>query len=324
VKKIGVLTSGGDGPGLNSCIRAVVRKALHYDLEVIGIKRGYTGLIYGELIPLNTRSVGSGIIGRGGTMLGTSRCAEFKTKKGQREAIRTLNEEGIEALVVIGGDGSLHGAKVLHDAGVKVIGVPASIDNDVYGTDIAIGVDTALNTVMEAIDRIKDTASSHNRAFLVETMGRECGYLALVGGIIGGAEMVCLPEVPFDLETVAQTLVDAYLRGKSHCIIIVAEGARYNAKAIAEYLEAQREETGFEVRMTILGHIQRGGSPTAFDRLLATRLGAAAVDTLHEGKSGLMVGLGGSRIITIPLAEVAAKRKELDLQLYELGEILAV
>lgn len=324
MKKIGVLTSGGDGPGLNPCIRAVVRKALHYDIEVIGIKRGFSGLIDHEVIALNSRLVGGGIIGRGGTMLGTSRCAEFQTRKGQREAIRTLNEEGVEGLVIIGGDGSLHGAKILHDAGVKVVGVPASIDNDICGTDIAIGVDTALNTVMEAIDRIKDTASSHNRAFLVETMGRNSGYLALVAGIIGGAEMVCIPEVPFELDTVTKTLVDGYLRGKSHCIISVAEGARYNAKAIAEYLESQREETGFEVRMTILGYIQRGGSPTAFDRLLATRLGAAAVDMLHEGKSGIVVGLIGSKITATPLAEVAAKRKELDRNLYELGEILAL
>ena len=324
MKKIGVLTSGGDGPGLNPCIRAAVRTALHYGMDVVGIKRGYSGLMDHEVIALDSRSVGGGIVGRGGTILETSRAAEFQAKIGQREAIRTLNEEGIEGLVVIGGDGSMRGAKALHDSGVKVIGVPATIDNDVCGTDIAVGVDTALNTVMEAIDRIKDTASSHNRAFLVETMGRNCGYLALVTGIIGGAEMVCIPEVPLELETVAETIVDAYLRGKSHCIIIVAEGAQYNAKAIAEYLEAQREEMGFGVRMIILGHIQRGGSPSASDRLLATRLGAAAVDMLHEGKSGLLVGLEGSKVGTRPLADVVAKPRELDLSLYELAEILAI
>jgi len=324
VKKIGVLSSGGDGPGLNPCIRAVVRKAMHYNMEVIGIKRGYGGLIDHEVIALDSRSVGHGMIGQGGTRLGTSRCLELKTKKGLREALRTLNEEGIEGLVVIGGDGSMRGAKALYDAGGKVVGVPASIDNDVCGTDICVGVDTALNTVMDAIDRIKDTASSHNRAFLIETMGRDCGYLAMVAGIIGGAEMVCLPEVPFELEDVVRELVDAYVRGKSHCIIVVAEGAKYNAKTIAEHLEMRGEETGFEVRMTILGYIQRGGSPSAFDRLLATRLGAEAVDVLHEGKAGVMVGLRGAKIEATPLGEVVAMSKKLNLDLYELGEILSV
>jgi len=324
VKRIGVLTSGGDGPGLNPCIRAVVRKAVHYDMEVTGIKRGYCGLIDHEVVALDSRSVGSGMISQGGTRLGTSRCLELKTTKGQREALRTLNEEGIEGLVVIGGDGSMRGAKALHDAGLKVIGIPGSIDNDVCGTDICIGVDTALNTVMDAIDRIKDTASSHNRAFLIETMGRNCGYIAMVAGIIGGAEMVCLPEVPFQLQDVMRELVEAYVRGKSHCIIVVAEGAQYNATAIAEHLESQREETGFEVRMTILGYIQRGGAPAAFDRLLASRMGAAAVDALHQGEAGMLVGLRGAKIGTTPLAEIVDTSKPLNLDLYELGEILSV
>ena len=324
MKRIGVLTSGGDGPGLNPCIRAVVRMAVHYDIEVTGIKRGYSGLIDHEVVALDSRSVGSGMISQGGTRLGTSRCLELKTVKGQREALRTLNEEGIEGLVVIGGDGSMRGAKALHDAGVKVIGIPGSIDNDVLGTDICIGVDTALNTVMDAIDRIKDTASSHNRAFLIETMGRNCGYIAMVAGIIGGAEMVCLPEVPFELEDVVRELMDTYVRGKSHCIIVVAEGAKYNAKTIAEHLESRDEQTGFEVRMTILGYIQRGGSPSAFDRLLATRLGAAAVDVLHEGKAGVMAGLQGAKIEATPLAEVVATSKKLNLDMYELGEVLSV
>ena len=324
MKRIGVLTSGGDGPGLNPCIRAVVRMAVHYDMRVMGIKRGYSGLIDHEVVALDSRSVGSGMIGQGGTRLGTSRCLEVKTIKGQREALRTLNEEGIEGLVVIGGDGSMRGAKALHDAGVKVIGIPGSIDNDVGGTDICIGVDTALNTVMDAIDRIKDTASSHNRAFLIETMGRNCGYIAMVAGIIGGAEMVCLPEVPFELQDVIRELVEAYVRGKSHCIIVVAEGAQYNATAIAEHLESQDEETGFEVRMTMLGDIQRGGAPTAFDRLLASRLGAAAVDALHGGKAGMLVGLRGAKIRTTQLAEIIDTSKVLNLDMYELGEILSV
>lgn len=322
INKIGVLTSGGDGPGLNPCIRAVVRNALHYGFEVVGIKRGYMGLVYDEMIPLNARSVG-GIIGRGGTFLGTSRCPEFMTKKGQAQAIRHLNEAGIDGLVVIGGDGSLRGAKLLHDLGIKVVGVPGTIDNDLCGTDIAIGVDTALNTALEAIDRIKDTASSHQRAFLVEIMGRDCGYLALIAGIVGGAEMICIPEVPFELEDVARTLNEAYLRGKAHCIICVAEGAKYNATAIADYLCEHHEETGFEVRVTILGHVQRGGSPSAFDRLLATRLGAAAVDALHEGKSGVMVGLISSKIVATPIEEAVAQKRIPDLNLYRIAEIMA-
>lgn len=322
VNRIGVLTSGGDGPGLNPCIRAVVRNALHHGLEVVGIKRGYMGMVYNEMIPLNARSVG-GIIGRGGTFLGTSRCPEFMTKKGQVQAVRHLNEAGIDGLVVIGGDGSLRGAKLLHDLGIRVVGVPGTIDNDLCGTDIAIGVDTALNTALEAIDRIKDTASSHQRAFLVEIMGRDCGYLALIAGIVGGAEMICIPEVPFELEDVARTLNEAYLRGKAHCIISVAEGARYNATAIAEYLREHHEETGFEVRVTILGHVQRGGSPSAFDRLLATRLGAAAVDALREGKSGVMVGLISNKIVATPIDEVVAQKRMPDLNLYKLAEIMA-
>jgi 6-phosphofructokinase 1 len=321
MRRIGVLTSGGDGPGLNPCIRAVTRTALGYELEVMGIERGYAGLMDGEMIQLDARAVG-GIIGKGGTFLGTARAPEFKTVRGQREALRNLNKHSIEGLVVIGGNGSLTGALALHKHDFPVVGVPATIDNDVPGTSIAIGVDTALNTILGAIDRIKDTASSHQRAFLIEVMGRDCGYLALMGGVAGGAEMVLIPEVEMTLEEVAQGLLDAYIRGKAHCIIVVAEGYKPGCGAIVDYLKERREELGFDVRLTVLGHIQRGGSPTAYDRLLATRLGAAAVTELYNGNYGQMVGMRGQEVVTTPLEEVAKGRVELDLDLYELAKVM--
>jgi len=321
MKRIGVLTSGGDGPGLNPCIRAVTRMALGHGLEVMGIERGYAGLMDGEMIPLDARSVG-GIIGRGGTFLGTARAPEFKTPQGQREALRNLNRHGIEGLVVIGGNGSLTGACALHRLGFPVVGVPATIDNDAVGTDMAIGVDTALNTILDAIDKIKDTASSHQRAFLIETMGRDSGYLALMSGIAGGAEMVLIPEVETTLEEVAQGLLDAYVRGKAHCIAVVAEGHKPGTQAVADYLCERQEELGFEVRVTVLGHIQRGGAPSAFDRILATRLGAAAARELQEGNHGHIVGLIGNQIVLTPLEDVLAQRKELDLGLCELSKIM--
>ncbi len=322
MKSIGVLCSGGDGPGFNPCIRAVVRMGLSLGMEVYGIRRGYAGLIACEMQPMTARSVG-GIIGRGGTILGTARSQEFTTVQGRREALRNLNRQNIEGLVVIGGDGSMRGALELHKMGFPVVGVPGSIDNDIVGTDMAIGVDTALNTVIEAIDKIKDTASSHQRAFLIEVMGRACGYLALMSGIAGGAELVLIPEVETPVEKVAAELQDAYLRGKAHCIIIVAEGARPGTQAVAEYLKARQDELGFSVRVTVLGHVQRGGSPTAFDRLLATRLGVAAVQALHAGKSGVMIGLIGNRIAETPLEEVVAKPKSIDLEFYRMAGVLA-
>jgi 6-phosphofructokinase 1 len=274
-----------------------------------------------EMIQLDARAVG-GIIGRGGTFLGTDRAPEFETVQGQREALRNLNKHSIEGLVIIGGNGSMTGALALHKHGFPVVGVPATIDNDVPGTGIAIGVDTALNTILGAIDRIKDTASSHQRAFLIEVMGRDCGYLALMGGVAGGAEMVLIPEVETTLEEVAQGLLDAYIRGKAHCIIVVAEGYKPGCQAIADYLKERRGELGFEVRVTVLGHIQRGGSPSAFDRLLATRLGAAAATELDNGHYGQMVGIKGQEVITTPLEEVANGLIELDLDLYELAKVM--
>jgi 6-phosphofructokinase 1 len=322
MKRIGVLTSGGDGPGFNPCVRAVVRIALSHDLEVMGIRNGYSGLVYGDIDPLSARSVG-GIIGRGGTFLGTARCEEFRTKHGRLQAMRKMNEYGIEGLVVIGGDGSFRGAlKLQEEFEFPVVGVPGTIDNDIRGTDMCIGVDTALNTVLDAIDKIKDTASSHQRAFLIEVMGRNCGYLALMSGIAGGAELELCPEFNTPLEEVADTLKDAYLRGKAHCIIVVAEGYEPGTKAVEEHLREREAELGFEVRTTVLGHVQRGGSPTAFERLLATRLGAASVEALLDGDRGVMVGLVGNQIVCTPLEEVLAKPKELDRSFWELSRML--
>jgi 6-phosphofructokinase 1 len=321
MKRIGVLTSGGDGPGLNPCIRAVVREALGLGMSVMGIRRGFAGLIDGEIDELSARSVG-GIIGRGGTFLATARSKEFVTPQGQREALRNLNKHGIEGLVVIGGNGSLTGALKLHEQGVKVVGLPGTIDNDLGGTDMTIGVDTTLNTILDAVDKIKDTASSHQRAFLIETMGRNCGYLALMASIASGAELVLIPEVETSLEDVNAVLKDAYIRGKAHCIIIVAEGWKPGIHELEAHLKEHEEELGFEVRTTILGHIQRGGSPTAYDRTLATRLGAAASLALHEGQSGVMIGLIGGKIAQTPLAEVIQPVNKIRDELWKLQKAM--
>jgi 6-phosphofructokinase 1 len=321
LKRIGIVTSGGDAPGMNAFIRAAVRRAISYGSEVLGIEHGYQGLCDGTVRALDVRSVG-GIIDRSGTILETVRSKEFMTREGHRRALRTLNEHDIEGLIVLGGDGSLRGAMTLHEAGIKVVGAPATIDNDLYGTDTTIGVDTALNVALHSIDMLRATASSHQRAVLVEVMGRECGYLALMSGIASGAEMICIPEVPFELDDVAHVLENAYIRGKAHALIVVAEGAQHNARAIETYLNAHQESLGFEVRTTILGHVQRGGTPTAEARILATRLGAAAVDCLMQGQTGLMVGMHGNEIITTPIPEVVSHKKALDLSLYELHRTL--
>lgn len=321
MKRIAVLTSGGDSPGMNPFVRAVVRRAIYYGMEIYGVEHGYQGLCDGNLRQMNLRSVG-GILDRAGTILETARSAEFMTREGHRKALRTLNEHEIEGLVVLGGDGSLRGAMTLHEAGIRVVGAPGTIDNDMYGTEMTIGVDTALNVVMECIDMIRATASSHQRAFLIEVMGRDCGYLALMAGLACGAEMICIPEKPFELEDVAQALDQAYIRGKAHCIIVVAEGAPYDARAIEEYLESKKDELGFEVRSTILGHIQRGGKPTAYERITATRLGSAAVDNIQAGNTGVMVGTRGHEIVATPIPEVVSNKRQLDLSLYDLARSL--
>ena len=321
MKQIAVLTSGGDGPGLNPCIRAVVRSALDKGLDVKGIRRGYAGLIDCDIIDLNARSVG-GILNRGGTFLGTARCPEFQTKKGQREALRNLNRMSIDGLVVIGGNGSLTGALKVHEMGFPVVGIPGTIDNDVNGTDISIGVDTTLNTILDAVDKIKDTASSHQRAFLVEVMGRDSGYLALMASIASGAELALIPEIETGMEDVVEAVDAAYIRGKAHCIILVAEGWKPGARALHDHLRERREEIGFGVRLTVLGHVQRGGSPSAYERILATRLGAAAVQALLDGHYGNMVGMVKGRPGLTPLQEAIAFQKELNLELYELAKMM--
>jgi 6-phosphofructokinase 1 len=323
IRRIGVLTSGGDGPGLNPCIRSATRTAINKGVEVMGIRRGYTGLVNGDCDPFDARSVG-GILGQGGTILGTTRLPDFEQLSFQRRAVRVLNQHSIDGLVVIGGNGSLAGALALHKIGFPTVGIPATIDNDVDGTDLAVGVDTTLNTVLDAIDKIKDTASSHERAFLIEVMGRNCGYLALMSGIAGGAEMILVPEIPTPVEKVAEILTDAYMRGKTHGIVIVAEGYEPGTEAVLTYLEQHKEELGFSMRLTVLGHVQRGGRPSAYDRILGTRLGAASVEGLLDGMSGTMAGLLHGEIVYTPLAEAVARIRPIDERLYQLAHMMEV
>ena len=321
MKRIAVLTSGGDAPGMNAAIRAVTRCALDQGWEVFGVRQGYAGLIEGKFEPLNPRSVG-GIIQQGGTILGSARSPEFKTEQGRRKAIDALEQHGIDGLVVIGGNGSQTGAHSLSQWGFPVVGVASTIDNDLGGSDITIGVDTALNIALEAIDRLKITASSHQRAFLVEVMGRNCGYLALMAGIAGGAEVVLIPELETTPEQVAQELRAAYERGKAHALAVVAEGARYNAEALMAYFREHKARIGFDLRTTTLGHVQRGGAPTAYDRLLATRLGAGAVAALARGETGVLVGMAQSRVTTTLLADIVGVQKPIDSELFALAKVL--
>lgn len=320
MKTIAVLTSGGDAPGMNPCIRAVVRTALFHGHQAIGIRDGYEGLLKGALLQMEARDVG-GILQRGGTMLGTARSEDFYTEEGQRRAVQQLNEVGVDGLVVIGGDGSMRGARALAALGIQVIGVPASIDNDIWGTNMSIGVDTALNTIRSAIDKLRDTASSHRRAFLIETMGRNCGYLAVMGGVIGGAEVVLIPEAELSIAEVADAVEKAYKRGKTHSIVVVAEGASIATQDLAQALDGLN--VGFSTRVTILGHVQRGGRPTAFDRLLATRMGVKAVEALLAGKSDEMVALQGREVQTIPLEKIVSRQREANLEYFEMCRMLA-
>ncbi|HET6454103.1 MAG TPA: 6-phosphofructokinase [Armatimonadota bacterium] len=322
MKTIGVLTSGGDAPGMNACIRAVVRAALYRSVETVGVSRGYSGLWSGDAQALTSRSVG-GIARWGGTILQTARCEEFCTPEGFQKGINNIRTLGIEGLVVIGGDGSLRGARELHNAGIPCVGAPASIDNDICGTDMAIGTDTATNTILEALDKIKDTASAHQRAFVVGVMGRRSGYLALAAGVAGGAEMVIVPERPMSMEEIVKEMAQARERGKPHFIIVVAEGARPTATDICECLNTVAGPK-YEARLTVLGHVQRGGSPTAADRLLATKLGASAVEMLLSGQSGIMVGIRAGRPVAMPLDEVLAEERPADEELVRLEEMMAL
>jgi 6-phosphofructokinase 1 len=325
IKRIGVLTSGGDAPGMNAAIRAVVRSGISKGWEVCGVRHGYQGLIDNEIKVLGARDVG-GIIQQGGTFLGSARAPEMKSESGQRKALRNLNLHNIDGLVVIGGNGSQTGAHALHKLGFPVVGVASTIDNDLYGSDITIGVDTALNIALEAIDRLKVTASSHLRAFMVEVMGRDCGYLALMSGIAGGAEAIVIPEYDIAAERVAAILEAAYQRGKTHGLVVVAEGAKNDADVLEKYFTDHAQDVGFEVRVTKLGHVQRGGTPTVSDRILGTRLGAGAVEELARGNSGVLVGVQGGptgKLITTPHEEIAGKHRPVDPALMELAEVLA-
>jgi len=288
---------------------------------MFGVRNGYAGLISGNIFEMGTRDVG-GILQKGGTILGSARCLEFKTDEGQLKGIRAMRQLGIDALVVIGGNGSQTGSHALHKHGFPVVGIASTIDNDLYGTEMTIGVDTALNIALEAIDRLKVTASSHQRAFLIEVMGRDCGYLALMSGIAGGAEYILLPEVESDPEEVAEKLRLAYEHGKAHAIIVVAEGAKYNAEKLTRFFEKHKDRLGFKIRATILGHVQRGGDPGAFDRLLASRFGNGAIEAIDRGEFGVLVGLSRGKITTIPLEEVVSNKKELSMEMVKLARIL--
>ena len=319
MKKIGILTSGGDCSGMNATIRAAVRTALRLNLQVVGFRKGYVGLMRGDCINLDSKAV-SGILHRGGTFLQSARSPEFRTPDGQQQAMDKLQSLGIDGLVILGGDGSLTGALALQRLGMPVIGIPASIDNDIPYTDMALGVDTALNNIIYAVDCIKDTASSHARAFVIEVMGRNSGYLASVGAIASGAEFALVPEREFDLADICQQLRARYEQGRDNAIIILAEGAG-GAQTIADSI---KDAIGFETRVTVLGHYQRGGAPTVFDRLLASRFGKTAVELLISGQQGLMVGLSCNSIIATPLEDVIKGEKRPQDEMLRLAEVLGI
>jgi 6-phosphofructokinase 1 len=319
MKKIAVLTSGGDAPGMNAAIRAAVRRAAFHEIQVYGVFHGYNGLMQGDMQELSIGSVGD-IIHRGGTILYSARSEEFKTEAGQVKAVEQLHKHGIEGLIVIGGDGSFRGAQQLTKKGFPTIGIPGTIDNDIPCTDFTIGFDTALNTIVDAIDKIRDTATSHERTYIIEVMGRDAGDLALWAGLAAGAESIMIPEADQDMDDIVERLYSGYRRGKKHSIIIVAEGVG----SAAHYAEEIKNRTGWETRVTVLGHIQRGGSPTAFDRMLASRMGAAAVDLLIEGKADRMVGIQNNEIVDIDIDEALAQKHQLNLSVYQLARTLSI
>jgi 6-phosphofructokinase 1 len=323
IKCVGILTSGGDAPGMNAAIRAVTRAGIYHGLKIKAIYRGYKGLITGEIKEFKTEDV-SNIIQRGGTILKTSRCPEFKTHEGRAQAYETMQKEGIDALVVIGGDGSITGAyNIAKEFDIPCIALPGTIDNDLYGTDTTIGYDTALNTIMECIDKIRDTASSHERLFIVEVMGRDAGFLALNGTIATGAEACVLPEIDPEFEKITQFISNGLRRTKSSSIVLFAEGREkdYNIMEVAENMRQKFPE--LDVRVSILGYLQRGGSPTASDRILASRLGVAAIESLLEGQRNIMVGLRNNEIVYIPFTKAIKDDKPLDKDVVRAQEIMA-
>ena len=319
LRRVGVLTSGGDSPGMNASIRAVTRTALYHGLEVIGIRRGYEGLLDGDFVPM-TRSTVGGILMHGGTILRTARCPEFMRPEGVNAGVSKLKENDIDALVVIGGDGSFHGALELHKRGVQVVGVPGTIDNNMAGTDCTIGFDTACNTALECISKLRDTASSHDRMFIVEVMGRHAGFLALETAVACGAEFVLVPEIPADIEAIIKKIHYAKEHGKTHSIIVLAEGVM-PAHELADKLKGRCD---YDPRIVVLGHIQRGGAPSSFDAVLASRLGYAAVECLLAGQSGVMVGRVKGEILASPLQRAWEERRPLDQDMLRIMDTLSI
>lgn len=319
MKIIGVLTSGGDAPGMNAAIMSVVRTSIYNQTRILGIKQGYNGLLNGEIEEMNLSSVAD-IIHRGGTMLRSARCDEFKTEEGLKKAINVIKIFGIDGLIVLGGDGTFKGANNLSDAGIPTICIPCTIDNDMGYTDYTIGFFTAVETVVDAISKIRDTSTSHGRANIVEVMGRECGDIALYSGLAGGAESIIVPEVEFDIDEVCRKIIQGRNRGKLHHIIALAEGIG-NAYEVAKEIE---EKTGAETRVTILGHIQRGGTPTAFDRIMASKMGNKAVELLLSNESGKALGIKCNELISMDLDKALSTKKEFDKTMYDIAKILSI
>ena len=314
IKCVGILTSGGDAPGMNAAIRAVTRAAIFNKIRVKGIYRGYKGMITDEIEEFHTQNV-SNIIQRGGTILKTARCAEFKTPEGRKQAYDKLKEHGVDSLVVIGGDGSLSGARVFaEEYNLPIVGLPGTIDNDLYGTDVTIGYDTALNTIMECVDKIRDTATSHERLFFIEVMGRDAGFLALNGAIASGAEAAIIPEISLEKDQLAEMIETGFRKSKNSSIVLVAESdVTGGAMGVAE--RVKKEYPQFDVRVSILGHLQRGGSPTAQDRILATRMGIAAIDALLDGQRNVMIGIQKDEIVNVPLSKAIKNDKPINKDL---------
>jgi 6-phosphofructokinase 1 len=323
IKCIGILTSGGDAPGMNAAIRAVTRSAIYNGLEVKGIYRGYRGLLTGEIVPFKTNNV-SNIIQQGGTILKTARCAEFREPEGRKQAYDGMKKEGIDALVVIGGDGSLTGARIFaQEYDIPIVGLPGTIDNDLYGTDTTIGYDTALNTIMEAVDKIRDTASSHERLFFIEVMGRDAGFLALNGAIAAGAEAAIIPEIWTEVDQLEELIKNGFRKSKNSSIVLVAE-SELTGGAIGMAERVKKEYPQYDVRVTILGHIQRGGSPTASDRILASRMGASAIDALMEDQRNVMIGIQNDNILYVPFSQAIKKEKPINRDLLNTLRILSI
>ena len=338
--KVGILSGGGDAPGINAVIRAVVRKGIqYYGYEIVGIKDGWHGLLESEFLPLDLKSA-SGILPRGGSILGTSRTNPFKLENGAEKILENAKKTGIEAVVVIGGEDTLTVAHKMGEFGLKCVGVPKTIDNDLAGTDYTFGFNTAVTIATEALDRLHTTAEAHHRVMILEVMGRYTGWIALEAGLAGGADIILIPEKPFDIDEVCKYIKRRQERGRNFSIIVVAEGAKPKGGAeivysesvdefghirfggVGYYLGKEIEKCmGIETRVVVLGHLQRGGSPTAFDRILATRFGIAAIDLVHEGKCGYMVAIKGNKIVSVPLKDVAGKRKTVDLELYDIASV---